>query len=785
MLVTVRGYAPAVDGNASALVMQALSKLASWLRPRPQLLFALITVCSTVVVTWEFARQFSVYVPTTHVDGAFQTASGLFRLDDGQVFGRDFQTYIGAGVLLSLFPLFALFGATLSASLQAAHCLALVAGAVPVAILTALRFHHHRHVKRIASFAFVAVVCVVSVCFADLPAFLQERVFPGNSLRPLRSLVAYWSSFAAVYVLSSSLSQRLRACAVGAIMGACLLWSNDLGPATAAVLGLLLLIDAVWRRQRVAITIAWAGVSCTGLSFLLLTLVTGGHPLALIRYSLDVAHDQYWYFDSWHFDQHPTAWRLLKLVTDTTHGAWFLVPVFTWQAWRRRDLFQMTSSLIGLAALLGGIIATWGGHFEGGYFASFNYWVVIQLALNAVVGTARASAALEQRVPQLRSIVSCWNSSPFRRWAPRIGLLAALGYSWINVRERVRETETTARTNAELFYVPELGGYLDNAWRDHVEFARKHRGILEEYWGLASAITRERSGVRVDSVIHALGSERAKFASSVLVHPYVITTAHTFTLEWQTWNTSANWWFYRPLRENYTVRPLSPTTLLWTRDPTTHDEVWADALCEVTVEQGAGALRIHGDPGYYEVTLNGTVKPPRRGIVKIKNFLTGRGAGYLALDPGASTHRFPARIPPYGNGTLRFDVMDPSNRKAKYKATQGFSCTARTASNWQPEAFPPSGTPLEIVDANWNKGYGRASAAIVLEYSREAQHYYRPGRTVLFANGMRRRITDNPGVDPYLNVYFEGEPFGPEAGAGNVIEAVSVDGKPPNWAPKP
>lgn len=762
--------------------MQALSKLAGWLRFRPQLFFALIAVWLAAVLMWQYGRLFAFYIPTTHVDGAFQTASGMYRLYDGQVLGRDFQTYIGPGVLLSLFPLFALGGATLSASLQAAHCLALVGGAFPVAAIAALKFRRHRHGTRIAAFVFIAFACVASVRFADLPPFIQERVLPGNSLRPLRALVAYWGCFAAVHVLSSRLSQRARTCAVGAIMGGCLLWSNDFGPASAAAIGLLLVVDAVWRRQRIAIAVAWAGGSCIGIGILLFTLVTGGHPLALVRYSLDVAGDQYWYFASWDFKAHPTLWRLLKLVTGTTYGGWLLVPLLAWRSWLRRDLPQIASAVIGLATLLGGITATWGGHFEAGYFANFNYWVAIQLTSNIVAWIA---VVLEQRLPKVASTASRWATSPVGRTLPLIALLGALGWSWMIVRERVHQTEITARTNPELFYVPELGGYLNNAFRDHVAFARTHRGILEEYWGLASAITRERSKVRVDSVIHALGSERSGFAARILEHPYVITTARGLTLDWQTWNTSANWWFYRPLRENYSARPLSPTTLLWTKDPNTRSAIWTATPCEVTSHEGSAALRIHGGPGYYEVTLNGTVKPPRRGIVKIQNFVNGVDGGYLALDPSANIHRFPVRIPPYGTGTLRFEVMDPSDRKATYTASEGFTCTARTTSHWQPEAFPPHGTPLQVTDLHWNTGYGRTSAAIVLQYSRDAQRHYRPGRTVLFTNGIRRKITDNQRVGAYLNVYLEGPPIGPDAGAGNVIDESSADREAQAANPRP
>ena len=72
---------------------------------------------STIIIWLIFLMLYSVNasvdLPVFHLDGAFQTASGLFRLHAGQLPGKNFFPYLGVGPLLVLFPLFEIFGATI------------------------------------------------------------------------------------------------------------------------------------------------------------------------------------------------------------------------------------------------------------------------------------------------------------------------------------------------------------------------------------------------------------------------------------------------------------------------------------------------------------------------------------------------------------------------------------------------------------------------------------------------------------------------------------------------
>ena len=75
--------------------------------PAALLLFALVVALTQA---WRWWHE----VPTWHMDGAFQTASGLYRLADGQVPGRDFFPYLGIAPVLLLYPVFALLGGELT-----------------------------------------------------------------------------------------------------------------------------------------------------------------------------------------------------------------------------------------------------------------------------------------------------------------------------------------------------------------------------------------------------------------------------------------------------------------------------------------------------------------------------------------------------------------------------------------------------------------------------------------------------------------------------------------------
>ncbi len=94
-----------------------------------------LIVATLLLATAGLALEVAVDIPVAHLDGAYQTASGLFRLHAGHLPGRDFFPYLGVGLLYAIYPFFKMAGAHLAASVFAAQLAVSVACALAVALV--------------------------------------------------------------------------------------------------------------------------------------------------------------------------------------------------------------------------------------------------------------------------------------------------------------------------------------------------------------------------------------------------------------------------------------------------------------------------------------------------------------------------------------------------------------------------------------------------------------------------------------------------------------------------
>ena len=104
----------------------------------PAALIGIIKICILLCwLGWAICNSSTaaIALPIFHLDGAFQTASGLYRLDAGQFPGRDFFPYLGPGPLFVLYPIFKLCGANLAASTFSAQLLVLLTSALAVSLV--------------------------------------------------------------------------------------------------------------------------------------------------------------------------------------------------------------------------------------------------------------------------------------------------------------------------------------------------------------------------------------------------------------------------------------------------------------------------------------------------------------------------------------------------------------------------------------------------------------------------------------------------------------------------
>ena len=133
----------------------------------------------------------SIHVPTFHLDGAFQTASGLFRLDSGQLPGRDFFPYLGVGPLLVIFPIYKIFGGDLAATVAAAKFTTMFLSWIAVATLWLFVFRPANVIDALVASSLTLFGMDFVAKHLLLPNWLAFGLEPHVSLRPVRAVLQY------------------------------------------------------------------------------------------------------------------------------------------------------------------------------------------------------------------------------------------------------------------------------------------------------------------------------------------------------------------------------------------------------------------------------------------------------------------------------------------------------------------------------------------------------------------------------------------------------------------
>lgn len=105
------------------------------LSPSPACFFDFIIILSFLMWAIFYVMTTTINVPTFHLDGAFQMASGIFRFDSGQFPGKDFFPYLGIGPLFTLYPAFKASGQDIFASVFFAQFMTLISGGLSVSVI--------------------------------------------------------------------------------------------------------------------------------------------------------------------------------------------------------------------------------------------------------------------------------------------------------------------------------------------------------------------------------------------------------------------------------------------------------------------------------------------------------------------------------------------------------------------------------------------------------------------------------------------------------------------------
>lgn len=722
-----------------------------------------------IVIGWfawiiVYALTLALNLPTFHLDGAFQTASGLYRLDAGQFPGKDFFPYLGIGPLFALYPAFKILGANLAASFASAHMMTWLVGTLATSLIIHLVWKPTRFVSSVAVGATLYLLPVLLIGHFGLhvPYWAEYAMSPGNSLRPMRAAAPYLIVFGYYFFILRVQSARTRAVLAGGLTGLILLWSNDFAIPSAGLFAMFVCVNALRKREILNMFIYLFTASLAW--FALLELATLGHSMPLLAYNfIDVAQNQWWYFGPYsELSRVFNIQQMGKLVSSETYFPIAIFVVLMLITLKHRTIENTLLLWIGAVLFSGAIVASVGGHLDG-YFAAAYFWSVITtIALMARFvrnELANRHATLQVLMPGSRTAAS----TAMALVAGMAALTAIAGYAMQSHQLR----ESTAQ-----FYVPELGGYLGVEWKEYIELARQSRDahVFEEYWGLWSATRRIFPDWPVDSVIHAMGDLKTVAEKKLQEADVVISTRNSTSPTWQPWNLSENYWFYTDLMTSWSPQFKSPTTIVWRKGAAARKSEPVQCVIE-----NNKVIRIETTkPGFVEIVVEYKFRGSKRSLLMIRNNLSFVAAanGYVSINPSANLVRFPALITAAGITLLDSKIVGAAGAELRLSL-----CAARTINFVDDEALYDPATIHEaffISDENWQHGIARKWAGFMLPNTKAYIQKCKTGRIAKLPNDERRLITGVRSSGKYLYVYLEGAPLDHnKVGSPNLIEIES------------
>lgn len=724
-----------------------------------------------VVVPAVHAWRLHLTIPTLHLDGAFQTASGLLRLSAGDLPGRDYFPYLGIGPVFLLYPMFLLLGGDMAASVFAAHFLTMLAVSTVVGTLAVLVTA--RRSKWLFAFA-AAVPPVALTVVGSWPVAtyvdpqcgycvsqIVNATDPGLSLRPIRALAPYLLVLLVLLAFVRLRRTRTRMLVIGGGAGTvAALWSNDYGPVSGvlllAVATLLIVLRKFGGAGRVRAALMLWGAAVGGY-FITGLAATGGHLLGYLTYNFsDVRGDQAWYFGGWDPQFHVYSVHDLARVMLDEQAGWsaaVLVVAVAVAVWRRR-ITHLLVAYLGATTLLGALLATVGGHVSG-YFWAFRLWGTLVTAIVVLHLVARVATRYWSERGSGRGRVG-----PLLRRATAAVVVVALAAVAGDAVTQLAVRSSQLASSAQYSWNSRLGGYLDVRYAHHVALgARYGNDVLEEYMGLLGAADGPNPRLRVDSVITALGEQRAAFAAELASHPRLVVSSAPggaqqvghWSEEWVTWAVSANWWFYRELFRAYRPEQTSPMTVAWT--PAPQPAVWQPVDCRVS---GYGVSIDAAAEGLYEVKLQykGPGRYSRAFSMVLNQINAPTGVkGYVALDPGASSQAFPVYVhDPHAGGT-KLSMKDVGAARGT-RLTSELGCTA-SAITFPVGAetmdvyggmlrgnvvLPYSATPADVTSGDYRHGIAVHKAALFVPNSVKNVNAFGGAHRIRFANGDTRTV---------------------------------------------
>ena len=706
---------------------------------------ALAAACLMLIIVFR-SLSASVNIPINHIDGTFQISSGLYHLDAGLCPGRDFLPYLGVGLLYLLYPIFKLAGANVFAAMFASQAITLLSSVFSLLTICLLCLRG-RLLISVCITSILLSICLLDSPF-DIPGFIFDRLQPGQSLRPIRSVAPYLSFFCAYLMFRKRPERRIGALALGAIAGLCILWSNDFGmPSLFALCGFMIslwLLDQVPGRSLVLFSLSLCAAATVGL-----VISTCGSPGKLLSYNfLDVAKDQWWYFGPWSDESRIFSLAdLHKLFAKKYYDfalASLLSGLIFLLAFATKRFEHITLAWLTAALLLGTLVVTIGGHIEPGYLNPIVFHAFL-------VGLLLPLGYLMESPLNTGPAIGPDRTSGFVSCALLLVLICVASIEKVNYQDEIN----SAQIDINRFYVAELGGYLPISWKNYVEKAKFAKGaMIEEYWGIWSAIQGNKNVFPVDSVIHALGNTR-EIAKELLIRtPAVqITSTRLGFSVWQPWSMSSNWWLYRHLILNYTPQRGSSATVVWSRS----NQAIVPRAVDCEIHEGQVSF-MAPQPGLYEVSVElANARPRGRHLLLVRNGLVHamRSEGLLSLPIDGQSKTFPFLA--FEKGFQPVDFLYRGVRNLQRPEVS--RCIVSFIDFSHPDVFrlpSPHPTTADLTTKEWLRGVARYQSKILVIDTPQNQERFTVGKTIIFADGSRRQIIDSVKAAPYLEISYSG-----------------------------
>lgn len=687
------------------------------------------------------AKRLSFVVPTTHMDGAFQTTSGLFRLQNGEVPGRDFYPYLGVLPIYLCYPFFCLAGGNVSASVFAScfvvlFCCMFSLGTIHFLISRKKNFLY----SMCCGSALTVVFYLLSAGVPSISSVLhvQDLLFPGNSLRPIRQFAPYLCVLGLYFLFKNIGKYRFRHVCTGALwVGLFSLWSNDYSLGTLFLAGMgcciwILTSERHCRRRRL---IMFVLVFLIGV-FFFYELVTLGNMKSLILYNFrDVARDQYWYFEPLTEESRvysfSSLWNMFIISLSDLILPFVVLLILFADFCFSGSFGKICLFVIGCILFSGGLIATVGGHSDN-YFRYFFLWGVGAAAFYAL------------------SIPSCWKYYENTRMVIALVFSLAIAfYGCFFARKEYRNHANAIKDNNAYFYAASLGGYLPVEWKAYLDFLDENRNksFLEEYWGIASAYLHRNSDWKVDSVIHAFNKTREESSGRIMNKDYIITSSSS--LHWTFWNLAQNYWLYEKVFHGYDfLFSVSDSIFVWKKRNSIREFPACDLNTCHLIDHKSFKIE---SPGMYEIHLDYDYSPRFHSLLVL--------ASPLEVNHSVS-------FPPYQNQyVFLVSCSDPKVFSLNSICNSGTfkikSVTAKIIPDDIADIFSPA-KAFYLTDGNWERGYYKKSGGFFVRNTKENGEKYITDRFILLPDGSTRKITRVSTNGIYLNVFTEGDSFVPD-----------------------